>query len=276
MRPHFLIPLICLSTVAAVLMWKFNSGPQLESKTSQAADSDPGAETLIVQFAELEARLRAVETQLATSKTTANNAIALESGVIDTQADEANNAAEVLELAEQSQRSNSSNQPGLSADEVHLQRLISGGFTSDEADWIFAQEQALELEALMAQHEYQRALRNGTEAQHPGPRRQFIFDQLREQLGDDHYQRYLESQGFPTEVHVGRIIPGSAAGQAGLLPGDRILGYAGKKIFSMRELTELTLQGEVGESVLVEVERDSTPIQVTVPRGPIGIVGGRP
>lgn len=248
----------------------------MNATTSQAAALDQSAATITAQLAELEARLRAVETQLATTASTANNDIASESRVVEIQADETDDEVEALELAEESLRLENANRQGLSADEVHRQRLISGGFTSDEADWIFAQEQALELEALMAQHEYQRALRDGAEAQHPGPRRQFIFDQLREQLGDEYYQRYLEAQGFPTEVHVGRIIPGSAAGQAGLLPGDRILGYAGKKIFSMRELTELTLQGEVGESVLVEVERDSTPIQVTVPRGPIGIVGGRP
>jgi hypothetical protein len=41
----------------------------------------------------------------------------------------------------------------------------------------------------------------------------------------------------------------------------------------MRDLNELILEGRSGEPVTVDVLRDGQPIQVLLPRGPLGISG---
>ena len=61
---------------------------------------------------------------------------------------------------------------------------------------------------------------------------------------------------------------------AGLRPGDEIIGYDGKRIFSMIDLTDQTIQGEPGETILVDVIREGFLMQVAVSRGPLGITGG--
>jgi len=47
--------------------------------------------------------------------------------------------------------------------------------------------------------------------------------------------------------------------------------YAGERVFNVRDLNNLTVQGTAGESVLIEVERNGSPLQLTIPRGPVGI-----
>ena len=71
------------------------------------------------------------------------------------------------------------------------------------------------------------------------------------------------------------ILSSSPAENSGLKAGDRIIGYAGERVFNVRDLNKLTVQGEAGESVLLEIERDGEPIQLTIPRGPIGINSDR-
>jgi hypothetical protein len=58
------------------------------------------------------------------------------------------------------------------------------------------------------------------------------------------------------------------------MAGDEILAYAGKRIFDMRELNALTLEGTPGESVIVDVRRGGQSVQLVMPRGPLGITGG--
>ena len=57
-------------------------------------------------------------------------------------------------------------------------------------------------------------------------------------------------------------------------PGDEIVAYGGKRVFDMRELNAMTLEGTPGESVVVEVRRDGQNVQLVMPRGPLGITGG--
>ena len=62
---------------------------------------------------------------------------------------------------------------------------------------------------------------------------------------------------------------------AGLQPGDQILRYDGQRLFSMSDLTQQTMQGEAGVNVAVDIMRDGIPMQVVLPRGPVGISGRR-
>jgi S1-C subfamily serine protease len=97
---------------------------------------------------------------------------------------------------------------------------------------------------------------------------------MRTELGDADYERYLAATGRPTSVGVRDILASSPAETAGLMPGDEIIAYDGRRVFDMRELNALTLEGTAGESVVVDVRREGRTVQLVMPRGPIGIFGG--
>ena len=70
------------------------------------------------------------------------------------------------------------------------------------------------------------------------------------------------------------VLASSPAERAGLKPGDEIMAYNGRRIFDMRELNALTLEGTPGESVVIDVRRDGQNLQLVMPRGPLGVTGG--
>ena len=93
---------------------------------------------------------------------------------------------------------------------------------------------------------------------------------LRAALGDEKYEDYLAAVGRPTAVDVRNVLAGSAGETAGLQPGDRSLRYGGDRVYDDRDLMFAVLDGDPGEAVTVEVERDGTIFHVSVPRGPLG------
>ncbi|HEX7079891.1 MAG TPA: PDZ domain-containing protein [Gammaproteobacteria bacterium] len=148
-----------------------------------------------------------------------------------------------------------------------IDRLVEAGFTPDRAAWIDRRAAELLVQALQLQYD---ASRNGEDTDFSPD------DALRAELGDDEYERYLEALGRPTRVRVGRVLPTSPAERAGLLPGDEVVAYAGRRVFDIRELNRFTLEGRPGETVVLDVLRDGQPIQLYLPRGPLGITpGGR-
>ncbi len=152
-----------------------------------------------------------------------------------------------------------------------LNQLVEAGFSPDQAQRITERESELRLEALYAQYD---AVREGE----PFDPRSEQFDpeeQLRQELGDLSYERYLEATGQSTSVGVQQVMAGSAGQAAGLQPGDEVIAYGGARVFSTSDLNELILEGAPGQTVVVDVLRDGLQIQVYVPRGPIGITGGR-
>jgi C-terminal processing protease CtpA/Prc len=74
-------------------------------------------------------------------------------------------------------------------------------------------------------------------------------------------------------VRVIEVLASSSAERSGLQAGDQIVSYAGTRVFEMSELNALTRQGNPGESVTVEVQRNGQPVQVQVPRGVLGVQG---
>lgn len=157
--------------------------------------------------------------------------------------------------------------------EFRKQILLDNGFADDEATWILQIEAEVQLESLNQQYQVRRAQLELEQAN--GTRAKSNFEQLKEKLGDDYYERYLEANGFPTSVGVNSVLDGSPGANAGLQAGDKILSYDGNRVFNIRELNGLTISGEENQSVLLEVERNGNPVQITLPRGPIGITGGR-
>lgn len=97
------------------------------------------------------------------------------------------------------------------------------------------------------------------------------LDPIRQDLGDEAYERYLFAIGRPNRVTVGGVIETSPAEQSGLRAGDVIRSYAGERIFSNQQLTNLRSGGDSGAPVSVEVIREGVPLQITIPRGPMGI-----
>lgn len=97
------------------------------------------------------------------------------------------------------------------------------------------------------------------------------FGTLREEYGDDIYDRLLFASGRHNRVTAHTIMHQSPAGEYGMIDGDMITGYDGQRIFSSRELLELTSGGNTGTLVIVEVIREGQPTTLYLPRGPLGI-----
>ena len=153
--------------------------------------------------------------------------------------------------------------------ERRVSRMVEGGFSEDEARRILQQESEAQYKAMQAAWEAQR---NGETLDRFAPMgsTQSI---LRSEIGDDAYARYLEVQGQPTAVNVTQVLGGSPGTRAGMQVGDQVVSYNGERVFSMSDLRNQTMQGEPGEEVVIEIDRDGMRMQLTVPRGPIGITG---
>lgn len=157
-----------------------------------------------------------------------------------------------------------------SAEERRRSGLIEAGFSAARADWIIQRESELRMEAMQDRYE---AMRAG-EPFNPMMRGNAEL-KLRQELGDPQYELYLTANNQPTTVGVGAVFDASPAQSAGLLPGDEITHYDGARVFSTFDLTRQTMEGDPGENVVVNITRDGVPIQVVLPRGPLGINTGR-
>jgi membrane-associated protease RseP (regulator of RpoE activity) len=155
--------------------------------------------------------------------------------------------------------------------EWRMDRLIEAGFLPAEAEWILEREQELQMEALQARYE---AGRTGDPADFYRDRFS-TSSQLREELGDAGYERYLEANGRSTNVEISSVIGSSPAQSAGLQPGDEIVRYDGERVFSMTDINLASMEGEPGQSVVIDFTRDGVLMQVVMPRGPLGVTGGR-
>lgn len=145
------------------------------------------------------------------------------------------------------------------------EQLVSAGFAQEEAARIVQIEAEESLRQLQAQYNARRdrAALDENIFSNTNP--------IRAELGDQNYERYLEANGLPTAARIGSVIGGSPGQSAGLKAGDNIVSYAGERVFNLNEINNLTIRGNIGESVLIEVERDNESLQLTIPRGPIGI-----
>ena len=147
-----------------------------------------------------------------------------------------------------------------------IDRLTAAGFPPDRAEWINRRTEELRMQALQEQYDARREGRP--------PAGDSGLTTLRTELGEADYERYRTAMGQPTSVGVADVLASSPAERAGLMPGDEIVAYGGKRVFDVGELNALTLEGTPGESVVLDVRRDGQNVQLVMPRGPIGITGG--
>ena len=151
------------------------------------------------------------------------------------------------------------------------QALIASGMNEARAQELRLFFEQLELERLRL---LDRAAREGWDRS--ARRAEFeILDQreesLQARLGEDEYAAYLYASGRPNRVEVSSVLASAPAGQAGIRAGDRILRYAGQRIYNPRELRAATAAGTFGEPVAIEVERDGETLQIYLARGPMGV-----
>lgn len=147
------------------------------------------------------------------------------------------------------------------------ERIRAAGLTPERMQAINRRAEELRVAAMQAQYEAQR---NGQRVQGGNN----IEQALRKELGDAEYERYLKASGRATDVRVMEVWATSTAERAGLKAGDEIVSYNGTRVFDARDLNTLTTQGSAGGNVTVEVKRDGQTIQVSVPRGPLGLTAG--
>ena len=149
--------------------------------------------------------------------------------------------------------------------------LTEAGFSAAQADWIMQRESELRMDALQARYDAMRSV----EPMNPMTRFGNPDYALREELGDAQYEMYLQASRRGTAVGVRSVFDSSPAKTAGLLPGDDITHYDGTRVFSIYDLTRQAMQGNAGENVVVNITRDGVPMQLVIPRGPLGINAGR-
>ena len=154
-------------------------------------------------------------------------------------------------------------------EERRFNSLTDGGFSEDEARRILRKESEAEYQAMQLAWEAQRS----GEPVDPLASLNDSQSILRAELGDSDYERFLEAQGQPTTVQITRVLDGSPGNQAGLQPGDQIVSYGGNRVFNVADLRDQTMLGAQGEDVVIEIDRDGVRMQLSVPRGPVGITG---
>ena len=153
--------------------------------------------------------------------------------------------------------------------DARINQLVRNGITPERAEWILQRESEARFEALQAEFDARRA----GESIDPYASNLDAQTRLRSDLGDADYENYLQSMGQPTAVMVQEVLASSPANRAGLQAGDQLVSYGGTRVFSMTELRAQAMQGQTGEDVVVEIMRDGTLMQLTMPRGPLGISG---
>ena len=156
-------------------------------------------------------------------------------------------------------------------DDGRVARLINAGFTPERADWILQREAELQMEVMQARFD---ARRSGEPLDRFNPSLN-PNSELRSEIGDAQYEQYLQANNRPTAISVGSVLESSPGQRAGLQPGDQIMRYDGNRVFDVSDLNEQTMLGEPGESVVVDITRDGMPVQLVLPRGPIGVTTGR-
>jgi hypothetical protein len=158
------------------------------------------------------------------------------------------------------------NNPGVQFDDA---RLAASGVAPDEIEHLRISYDAMQLDELYLHNQASREgwLRSGRYKQDA----KNLKEGLRDDLGEEDYDRMLYATGQTNRVRVQAVIGDSPAQYAGLLAGDVILRYADERIFNPRELRSRTTQGVLGKPVYVDVLRNGAEISLSLPRGPLGV-----
>lgn len=265
---------VCLVVGFAAARWI--AGPD-EPELRDDAAASPVPATSFDAGAPVEARIRALE-QAVSDERYARQVLEEEiwylSGELLHLSGETLPGADIAEAAPPADDSRSSRREQYrrrNSIEGRMDALVEAGFLPSQATTILRRESELQMASLQARYEAERSGDPGEYYRN----RTASSDALRQELGEADYERYLTATGRSTSITVSSVIDSSPAQSAGLLPGDEIIRYDGARVFSMTDLTHQTMDGVAGENIVVDVMRDGNLIQVVLPRGPVGISGGR-
>ena len=151
------------------------------------------------------------------------------------------------------------------------QRLTEAGFEEEELLQLKQVQNKFRMERLELRD---RASREGwlNSAEFTSANRNLARqNRVRQTLGDERYDLYLYTGEENNRVQIGEVIDGSAAQQAGILPGDVIRSYADSRVFQFFELRQLTTSGQRDELVNLSILREGEELQLVLPRGPLGV-----
>lgn len=175
------------------------------------------------------------------------------------------NSAEAAQAVPRGRRDNGS------PDQM-ISNLVAAGVDRFMAEDIVRRQSEVELKRLELRD---MAIRDGTmgSAEFRNMMRELRNEEvsIRNEVDDRAYDRYLFQSGQPNRISVDSVILGSAAEQNGIQPGDMILSYEGRPVYSHRDLRSATSSGERDELVNVTVLRDDNEMTVSMPRGPLGV-----
>lgn len=153
-----------------------------------------------------------------------------------------------------------------------VQALVEAGIDPEQAAWIQGRLDEIDLQQLYLRD---RASREGWLKQpryhKERSKYQDAVTDLRGDIGDDAYDRMLYTLGRANRVVIRDTMLNSPAEQYGLLAGDRIIEYDGRRVFTGNELNTLVTSGDAATLTLVRVERDGKYHDIYLPRGPLGI-----
>ena len=148
------------------------------------------------------------------------------------------------------------------------QALRDHGMSENEIQRLRQRFDEVELEKLYARD---RAAREGwTDSSRHYKEMRDIQTRFREELGERDYDAVLYASGRNNRVRVLDLLNGSAAADSGVQRGDVVYSYAGQRVFDPATLYLWTQEGEIGESVELEVLRGNRIVTFEVPRGPLG------
>ncbi len=174
-----------------------------------------------------------------------------------------------VEVSEARREEFRSRRAGESATQNQVDTLIEAGFAPDQAEWIVRREAEIQMEGLQARYD---AMRMAEEQGFLG-RRLSDDSALRSGLGETDYERYLQAKGRSTSAEINTVIPNSPAHNAGIQAGDVIVRYDGERVYSMMDMAGRIMQNEQEGNVVVDIERGGVPMQLVIPRGPLGLFG---
>ena len=240
--PGVLLVLLAGILVRSVIDDRGTENSALATQTSVVADSD---ELATVTNKELSNRSRVVDDEPVESSTDAddfdesltrsrlthsqlNQTSALEAAL--TRIQQLELRVSELELASVEERAANDN---ANFQLEREQRLTEAGFEEEELLQLKQVQNKFRMERLEL---LDRASREGwlNSAEFTSANRNLARqNRARQTLGDERYDLYLYTGEENNRVQIGEVIDGSAAQQAGILPGDVIRSYADSRVFQL-------------------------------------------
>jgi hypothetical protein len=155
--------------------------------------------------------------------------------------------------------------PGRISPEEKMASLINAGFDQATIDYILDNE--LEIQTIIAVSEQTR--------QNPRTKIQAKVAELKTRLGDEGFAAYLEATGRQSNILVETVLPNGYAAEAGILPEDKILRYAGVRIYGITDLQSVIGQTPITNKVPIVILRGDQRIEMDISVGEFGATGSR-